>query len=89
MKQWFSGMQKELYVLGPHLPSGYGIETQNGEGGESLDIESFLGEMLVQHGKDSVFYVGSFPFFCVSTKKNLRFPLAPSSIPQFRNMSMS
>ena len=60
MKQWFFGMRKELYVLGPHLPSGYSIETQNGEGGKSFDIEFFLGEMLVQHGKDSVFYVVEF-----------------------------
>ena len=57
MKQWFSDMQKEIYVLGPHLPSGYGTETQNGEEGASFDIETFLGEMLVQYGKGSVFFV--------------------------------
>jgi hypothetical protein len=58
MKQWFSDMQKELYVLGPLLPHGYGIETQkSGEGGSSVDIETFLGDMLVQHGKGSVYYV--------------------------------
>ena len=61
MKQWFSDMQKEVYVLGPHLPSGYGIETQNGEEGASFDIETFLGEMLVQRGKGSVFFVRFFP----------------------------
>jgi hypothetical protein len=68
MKQWFTGMQKELYVLGPHLPSGYGMETQNGEEGKNYDIETFLGEMLVQHGKNSVFYVGFFPSFCIPIK---------------------
>ena len=68
MKQWFSGMQKDLYVLGPHLPSGYGIETQNSEEVQSHDIETFLGEMLIQHGKDSVFYVGFFPFFSIPSK---------------------
>ena len=63
MKQWFSDMQKDVHVLGPLLPLGYGIEAQNGEEGASVDIETFLGEMLVQHGKRSVFFVGFFPFF--------------------------
>ena len=58
-------MQKEIYVLGPLLPIGYGIETQNGEEGANVDIETFLGEMLVQHGKGSVFFVRIFPFFRV------------------------
>ena len=64
MKQWFSDMQKELFVLGPLLPSGYGVqvETQNAEEGTSSDFETFLGEMLVQHGKGSVFFVRYFPF---------------------------
>ena len=64
MKQWFSDTQKELYVLGPLLPSGYGVqvETQNAEEGASADFETFLGEMLVQHGKGSVFFVRFFPF---------------------------
>ena len=66
MKQWFSDMQKELYVLGPLLPPGYGIETRNSEGA-SADIETFLGEMLGQHGKGSVFFVIFFPFFCIPT----------------------
>ena len=57
MKQWLSDMQKEIYVLGPLLPPGYGIETQKSEEGASVDIETFLGEMLVQHGKGSVFFV--------------------------------
>ena len=60
MKQWFSDMQKELYVLGPLLPSDIG--TQNGEDGASVEIETFLGEMLEQHGKGSVFFVRSFLF---------------------------
>ena len=63
LKQWISDMQKGLHVLGPLLPSGYGIKTQDGEEGTSVDIETFLGEMLVQHGKRSVFFVRSFPFF--------------------------
>ena len=62
MKKWFSDMQKGLYVLGPLLPPGYGIKTQNGEEGTSVDIGTFLGEMLVKHGERSVFYVRSFPF---------------------------
>ena len=61
MKQWFSDMQKEVHVLGPLLPAGYyGIETRNTEEGASLDIEAFLGKMLVQHGKKSVFFVRFF-----------------------------
>ena len=50
-------MQKEVYLLGPLLPSGYGIETQNTEEGASVNIEAFLGEMQVRHGKRSVFFV--------------------------------
>jgi hypothetical protein len=68
MKQWFSAMEKELYVLGPLLPRDYGTETQNGEEGASVDFETFLGEMLVQHGKGSVFFVRLFPLFCVPCK---------------------
>ena len=65
LKHWFSDMQKEVHILGPLLPPGYGIKTQNGEEGTSVDIETFLGEMLAQHGKRSVFFVGSFPLLCV------------------------
>jgi hypothetical protein len=57
MKRWFSGMKKEVHVLGPLLPPGYGTETQNNEEGTNVDIETFLGEMLVQYGKQSVFFV--------------------------------
>ena len=62
-------MKKEIYVLGPLLPSGYGIqaETQNAEEGASVDIETFLREMLEQHGKGSVFFVRFFPS-CILTK---------------------
>ena len=67
MKRWFTDMQKEIYVLGPLLPPCYGIEIQNGEEGASQDIETFLEEMQVQHGKRSVFFVRFFPFFCIPT----------------------
>jgi len=50
-------MQKEVHVLGPLLPSGYGTETQNREEGVSVDIQTFLEEMQVQHGKGSVFFI--------------------------------
>jgi hypothetical protein len=63
MKQWFSGMRKELHVLGPLLPVGYGTKRQNTEEGASDDIEAFLGKMLVQYGKQSVYFVRLFPFF--------------------------
>ena len=68
MKQWFSDMKKELYVVGPLLPTGYGVETQKSEEGASVDIETFLGEMLVQHGKRSVFFVRFLPFFRIPNK---------------------
>ena len=67
VKQWFSDLQKEVHILGPLLPPGYGTKTQNSEEGTSVDIERFLGEMLIQHGKRSVFFVRSFLFHCVRT----------------------
>jgi hypothetical protein len=60
MKQWYSDMQKDVHVLGPLLPSNYGTETQNSA---SVDIEMFLEEMQVQHGKRSVFFASLSPFF--------------------------
>jgi hypothetical protein len=47
MKEWLSNMQKEVHVLGFLLPAGFGA----GNEGASVDIVTFLGEMLVQHGK--------------------------------------
>ena len=58
-------MQKEVHVLGPLLPPCYGAEMQNNEEGTNVDIETFLGNMLVQNGKRSVFFVRFLPFFCV------------------------
>src|SRR5882757_9595466 len=60
MKQVFSDLQKEVHILGPLLPISFGTEPQNTEEGASVDIETFLGEMLVQHGKRSVFFVRFF-----------------------------
>ena len=74
LKQWFTDMQKEVHVLGPLLPPGYGTKTQSGEEGTSVDIEKFLGEMLVKHGKRSVFFVRCFRFFCVVTFIHVFFP---------------
>jgi hypothetical protein len=90
VKQWFSDMQKEVHVLGPLLPPGYGSKTQNSEEGTSVEIESFLGEMLVQHGKRSVFFVRSFNFYLrlkfeLTYIVFLRFPLALPTGRQFRN----
>ena len=70
MKQWFYDMQKEVHVLGPLLPYGYGIQTQNSEEGSSVDIESFLTEMQAQHGKRSVFFVRFFFSDLKSTQIN-------------------
>ena len=88
VKQWFSDMQKEMHVLGPLLPLGYGTKTQNGEEGTSDDIEMFLEEMLVQHGQRSVFFVRSFVLFCIETLQTIpffRFPLVLHSGHRFRN----
>jgi hypothetical protein len=70
MKQWFSHMKKDLHVLGPLLPLRYGTEIQIVEAGSSGDIETFLGEMLVQHGKRSVYFVRLYPLslFRIPTK---------------------
>ncbi|KAF8802209.1 UDP-Glycosyltransferase/glycogen phosphorylase [Phlegmacium glaucopus] len=57
VRRWFSDTQKEVHVLGPLLPPSYGTETQNSEEVTSSDVEVFLGEMLVQHGKRSVFFI--------------------------------
>ena len=54
MKQWLSNIQKEVHVLGPLLPAGFGTDSEEGA---SVDIKTFLEEMLVQHGKRSVFLV--------------------------------
>ena len=62
VKQWFSDMRKEVHVLGPLLPPGYGTKMQKNEEGTNVDIETFLEEMLVQHGKQSVFFVNFFSF---------------------------
>jgi hypothetical protein len=79
-------MQKEVHVLGPLLPPGYGTETQNNEEGINIDIETFLREMQVQHGKQSVFFVTSFSFLLRSNYIIfLRFPLALSTGRQFQN----
>jgi len=50
-------MQKDVHVLGPLLPSGYGTVAQNGEEGQSVNIKVFLEDMLVQHGKRSVYFI--------------------------------
>ena len=62
MKEWFASMHKELHILGPALPAGYGAETQKAEEGAGGEIEAFLEEMVKQHGKRSVFFVRIFPF---------------------------
>ena len=62
VKQWFSDVQKEVHVLGPLLPPGYGTKTQNGEEGTTFEIETFLEKMLVQHGERSIFFVRSLRF---------------------------
>jgi hypothetical protein len=74
LKEWFSDKKKEVYLLGPVLPPGYGTKTQNGEEGTSVEIEKFLGEMLVQHGERSVFFVKILPFsFAFELYTNLFF----------------
>ena len=65
MKQWLSSIQKEVHVVGPILPFGFGTDSEEGA---SADIETFLGEMLVQHGKRSVFLARLFLFFWIPNK---------------------
>ena len=69
LKKWFSDdMHKKVHVLEPFLSPGCGTKTQNSEEGISIDIETFLGEMIVQHGERSVFFVRSFSFFFFSIR---------------------
>jgi hypothetical protein len=90
MKRWFSDMQKGFYVLGPVLPIGFGTETRSTEEGASVDIETFLGEMLLKHGKRSVFFVRFFFLsFGFQLNKKFRFPLVLSSGPEFQNILTS
>jgi hypothetical protein len=72
IKQWYSDMQKEVHVLGPLLPFGFGTEPQSTEEGASVAIETFLGQMLLQHGKRSVFFV-RYSFFGVPITKFKKF----------------
>ena len=58
-------LSKEVHALGPLLPACFGTDNEEGA---SIDIETFLGEMLVKHGKRSVFLVRSFPFFWFSNQ---------------------
>jgi len=44
-------MQKEVHVLGPLLPIGFGTEPR-ARRRASVAIETFLGQMLLQHGND-------------------------------------
>ena len=88
VKQWLSDIQKDVYVLGPLLPPGYGAKMQDNEEGTSVEIETFLGKMLAQHGKRSVFFVKSFLFFSaveLHTLDFFRFPLVLSTGHQYRN----
>ena len=89
VKQWVSNTHKEVHILGPLLPPGYGTKIQSYEEGENIDIGTFLGEMLVRHGKRSVFFVRFFffSFFFLAPCKllMLRFHLAPSVGLPFQN----
>ena len=70
LKRWFFDMQKELHVLGPLLPHGYGFKTRSShcEEGTNVNIERFLKEMLVQYGERSVFLVLRIFFFPLHSK---------------------
>ena len=88
MKQWLFDIQKDVYVLGPLLPPGYGSKMQDNQEGASVEIETFLGKMLAQHGKRSVFFVKPFLFLSaveLHTLDFLRFPLVLSTGHLYRN----
>ncbi|KAF4614972.1 hypothetical protein D9613_002487 [Agrocybe pediades] len=55
MRKWFSSWDKEVYAIGPLLPSGYGAQEQSDRG--ATEIKEFLERMLEQHGKHSVILV--------------------------------
>ena len=90
VKKWFSDFQKKCVALDLFC-TGYGTETQDNEEGTNVNIEKFLGEMLVvEHGKQSVFFVRFFPFkFCSNYIFFLRFILALSTGRQFQDTTLT
>jgi len=60
MKLWFAGWNKEVYTIGPLLPSGYGTLQQSNRG--ATDIQTFLERMLAKNGKNSVVLVSTVLF---------------------------
>lgn len=56
VKSWISKWNKEVYVIGPLLPSGYGKMVDNRGTGE---IKEFMDKMLAERGRKSVILASS------------------------------
>jgi len=55
MKSWFADWNKELFAVGPLLPSGYGFTKQSSRG--ATEIENFMDRALKEYGEKSVVFV--------------------------------
>ncbi|KAH9476235.1 UDP-glycosyltransferase 74G1 [Psilocybe cubensis] len=51
-RSWYKEWNKEVYVIGPLLPTGYGTMRQSDRG--SSEVSEFLDKALVEHGEKSV-----------------------------------
>lgn len=57
LKSWLSEWNKDTYIIGPLLPSGYGILEESDRG--SKETREFLDKSLAEHGENSVIFVST------------------------------
>ncbi|KAH9476096.1 Linamarin synthase 2 [Psilocybe cubensis] len=55
LKAWLSEWNKDAYIIGPLLPSGYGILEESDRG--SKETRDFLDKVLKEHGENSVIFL--------------------------------
>lgn len=55
IKSWFSEWNQDIYIIGPLLPTGYGIDEESDRG--SKETSDFLQKSLVEYGENSVMLV--------------------------------
>lgn len=60
LKSWFSDWNKDVFVIGPLLPSGYGTLADSPRG--SNEIQEFLDKKQSEDGPNSVVLVRKWPW---------------------------
>ncbi|PPQ80127.1 hypothetical protein CVT25_001426 [Psilocybe cyanescens] len=55
IKSWFSEWNQDIYIIGPLLPTGYGIDEESDRG--SKETSDFLQKSLVEYGENSVMLI--------------------------------